>query len=173
MDNNNNNKRELTPFELADKPCDGFEYNRRLIDGTVTGRCACLAYCTYEEHEGFLTQKLMTEHNCIGNGCKYFSPKPKEEKEEKEKQATAKAKVVFDEKRMLEIANKASKGYGDFRIYSAERSASGEWTLLFAAFRRDYPVSRLEKIVKSVTSEIVHIVPGKLNEDEVFQVLYG
>ena len=37
---------------------------RRCIDGSVTGRNRCVAYCNYENHPGFLTRPHLLSHNC-------------------------------------------------------------------------------------------------------------
>ena len=58
-------------------------YNRRCIDGHITGCGKCIGYCTYQEHSGFLTKQLRKEHNCINKGCFYYLPKPKYEKQQK------------------------------------------------------------------------------------------
>lgn len=52
-------------------------YNRRCIDGKITGCGNCVGYCTYIEHSGFLTKQQRQEHNCIKKNCFYYLPKPK------------------------------------------------------------------------------------------------
>lgn len=58
----------------------GSKYNRRCIDGRITGCGNCVGYCQYAGHSGFLTKELRKEHNCIGKGCFYYLPKIKQEK---------------------------------------------------------------------------------------------
>lgn len=52
-------------------------YNRRCINGQITGCGNCVGYCTFHEHPGYLTQKLRKEHDCIKKGCHYYRPKEK------------------------------------------------------------------------------------------------
>ncbi len=53
----------------------GNGYNRRLIDGKITGCGKCVGYCKYQDHAGFLTKDLRKEHNCLGKGCFYYISK--------------------------------------------------------------------------------------------------
>ena len=64
-------------YEQYEKQCRS-KYDRRCIDNTVTGCNKCVGYCQYEEHPGFLTEKLRQEHNCIGKQCFHYVAKPKE-----------------------------------------------------------------------------------------------
>ena len=54
----------------------GTNNNRRCIDGHVTGCNKCVGYCNFDEHPGFLTNKLRTKHKCIEKGCHYYLAKP-------------------------------------------------------------------------------------------------
>ena len=58
----------------------GRGYNRRLIDGKITGCGKCVGYCRYENHPGFLSKEQRKRHNCIKNNCFYYIPKSKQEK---------------------------------------------------------------------------------------------
>lgn len=55
-------------------------HNRRCIDNTVTGCNKCVGYCQYDEHPGFLTEKLRKQHNCIGKQCFHYVAKPGKKK---------------------------------------------------------------------------------------------
>ncbi len=52
-------------------------YSRRTIDGKTVGCSKCVGYCSYDEHTGFLTQKLRKQHNCIKKRCDYYIGKKK------------------------------------------------------------------------------------------------
>lgn len=53
------------------------KYNRRCIDGRITGCGNCVGYCQYSEHPGYLTKELRKQHNCINKNCFYYVAKPK------------------------------------------------------------------------------------------------
>lgn len=55
-------------------------YNRRCIDGKITGCGNCVGYCQFEGHPGFLTSRLRTQQDCINKQCHYYLPKPKRNK---------------------------------------------------------------------------------------------
>ena len=50
-------------------------HTRRCIDGSITGACRCVGYCSYASHPGFLTKDLRRDHNCVKNGCWYYTAK--------------------------------------------------------------------------------------------------
>ena len=50
-------------------------YNRRCIDGHITGIGNCVGYCLYEGHPGYLTKSLRKEHDCIKKNCYHYEPK--------------------------------------------------------------------------------------------------
>lgn len=62
-------------YAAYNKPYRGNAHQRRCIDGKVTGCGNCVGYCTYSEHEGFLTRELRKKHDCIGKACFYYRPK--------------------------------------------------------------------------------------------------
>ncbi len=51
------------------------EYTRKCIDNRIVGSNKCVGYCSFEEHRGFLTQKLRKKHNCIKKKCHYYIQK--------------------------------------------------------------------------------------------------
>lgn len=56
------------------------QYNRRCIDGSITGCNKCVGYCRYNEHPGFLTEKQRKQHNCIGKQCFHYIAKPEKKR---------------------------------------------------------------------------------------------
>lgn len=60
------------PYSAFGRGFGGNKYNRRCIDGTVTGCGKCVGYCTFYEHEGFLTKELRKKHDCLRKGCRYY-----------------------------------------------------------------------------------------------------
>lgn len=50
-------------------------YMRPCIDGVSRGCNLCTAYCAYDEHPGFLTDKLIKQHKCVEKECSLLRPK--------------------------------------------------------------------------------------------------
>lgn len=73
---------EIKDYVFFEMQCKN-KYNRRLIDGTITGCGNCVGYCQYEGHKGFLNESQRKQHNCIGKNCFYYTEKskPKRQKE--------------------------------------------------------------------------------------------
>lgn len=63
------------PYSAFDKGVGNNKYNRRCIDGKITGCGKCVGYCTFSIHEGFLTKELRKKHNCVKKDCLYYVPK--------------------------------------------------------------------------------------------------
>ena len=53
----------------------GSGYNRKCIDGRITGCSKCVGYCEYDGHPGFLTEKLRRKHDCLNKQCYYYIAK--------------------------------------------------------------------------------------------------
>ena len=66
---------EQNQYAILEKPY-GNSQKRRCIDNKITGRNKCVGYCQHNEHPGFLTERHIKQHNCIGKGCHYFIAKP-------------------------------------------------------------------------------------------------
>ena len=67
-------KNSLSEYEIWENRSSS-PYNRKCIDGTVIGCSNCVAYCKYDGHSGFLSEKLRRQHDCIKKGCKYYVPR--------------------------------------------------------------------------------------------------
>ena len=65
-------------FELYErlKSRFGRGHDLKFIDGKYTASCKCTGFCTFEKHEGFISQKLMEKHNCKARDCRHFLEKP-------------------------------------------------------------------------------------------------
>ena len=130
-------------------------HDRRTIDGTITGCSKCLGYCQYSEHSGFLTKEQRKEHNCIGNGCHYYLPKPK----------TAKVKTSR-KNNTTEIIKKSSEVIASLegiKIIRAEEITQGGWKLKYVTLTNDYSIADLEKLISSVLGQ--KAVMQRLNYD--------
>ena len=95
-------------------------YNRRCINGRITGCGNCVGYCRFDEHPGFLTSKLREQHDCIRKACRYYLPK--------ERANTLKAKKDNGSKTLLQIAQRCSQHIDDMRIMRA-RSEDDHWII--------------------------------------------
>lgn len=54
---------------------------RRSIDGVEVGSSRCVAFCRFDGHPCFLTEKQRREHDCLGKDCRYYLAKPDRQKE--------------------------------------------------------------------------------------------
>ncbi len=59
-------------YSVFDLSSSNANHTRRCIDGKITGSGKCVGYCTFYEHEGFLTRQLRQEHDCLKKGCRYY-----------------------------------------------------------------------------------------------------
>lgn len=115
------------------------KYNRRCIDGSITGCGSCVGYCQYEGHPGFLTEKHRSEHNCIGKGCFYYVEKPQRRKADK-KQTT-----------LPDVAGMVAQIVRDFdgmRVMKADFSDNGQWVVHYITISNDYPLKSIAETVK-------------------------
>ena len=55
----------------------GKGHERLCIDGKKTASCKCMGCCMYGNHPGFLTEKLLEQHQCMENDCIHYLPKPR------------------------------------------------------------------------------------------------
>ena len=67
---------EVKDYRFFDMQCKD-KFNRRLIDGQITGCGNCDGYCQYSGHSGFLNKKQIEQHKCVEKGCFYFLQKQK------------------------------------------------------------------------------------------------
>ena len=51
------------------------------IDGTRSETTKRVGFCNNDLHKGYLTKKLMDEHQCIEKGCHYFIKEKERENE--------------------------------------------------------------------------------------------
>ena len=88
------------------------KYQRKCIDGSITGCGNCVGYCQFYEHPGFLTQKHREQHDCLNKKCFYYVPKPK-------------AKHIFNDKNfetdLLKLVQKSVEGMDDLRIINVRK----------------------------------------------------
>lgn len=117
----------------------GSAHQRVCIDGTITGSGKCVAYCEYEQHPGFLTEKLRSKHGCLEKGCIYYIPKT-----QKVKRSNPMAHI--EQEHIMAISKSATHDMEGMRLMRANRDMDGGWTV--------YYVSIAEYIFDSITQSI-------------------
>ena len=116
----------------------GEGYNRRCIDGKITGCGKCVGYCKYAGHPGFLTDQQRSEHNCIGNDCDYYLPKP--ERIRKIPKATDPARML------LAFAREAVADMEGLKVTRIQNK-NGSWIANYVTLSNDYQLDQAEKNV--------------------------
>lgn len=130
-------------------------YNRRCIDGHITGCGKCVGYCTYEEHSGFLTERLCKEHNCIEKGCYYYLPKPKQER------IPDKKTCISDD--IVSVASKITESLEGMKVLRATQNGNGQWNIKYVTISDMYPIKRIENQISEAVGETVIMI--NLNYD--------
>lgn len=133
----------------------GSKYNRRCIDGKMTGCGNCVGYCQYIGHSGFLTKEQRKEHNCIEKCCIYYLPKIKQEKTRK--LTDNRQNEVFD------IANNLISKYEGMRIINVSRNQSGRWLVNYISITNGYSIVAIENKISMIIGESIKMV--NLNYD--------
>jgi hypothetical protein len=113
---------------------------KRCVDGIRRkGTKEYVGYCWFKEHKGYLTRKLMKEHQCTGKECHYFqkfedAPYWKEKaaikKKRKDKKEEERTREVR-EKLMLQMARGWSDQYTFMDFTSAKQTDPGAITLTY------------------------------------------
>lgn len=114
-------------------------YNRRCIDGKITGCGNCVGYCKYCEHPGFLTLKLQKEHDCLGKECAHFLPKEK-----------ARKRIAINDKKpelLLKYAQSCVEDSDDLRILNSSREGDG-WVLGYVSVFGYSNLSKIEETIR-------------------------
>lgn len=76
-------------------------HNRKCIDGSLTGSCKCVGYCTFEEHSGFLTKKIRRQHHCLENNCHYYLAKANMPHKNKQVKPTVIDRLLKDSRELV------------------------------------------------------------------------
>ena len=118
----------ITMYEYYEKRSHS-PYNRRLIDGTITGCGKCVGYCQFCEHPGFLTQEQRKQHDCLGKQCYYYLPK--------ERTVLAKPEVDSSPDTVCKTAQLLLQELGYMRIVRAVKADLNQWYLDFVTISND------------------------------------
>ncbi len=130
--------------------------NRRCIDGKITGSNKCVGYCTYIEHEGFLTDELRCKHDCMNKECNYYIPKPK-------KKSTKKSNIAQDESKMLGIVQNETESYEGMKVIHAKKESNNKWIFEYVTIVRDYPYEMITQNIRKLLG--ANVVLRKLDYD--------
>lgn len=142
----------------------GSPYNRRCIDGRITGCGNCVGYCQYKEHPGFLTEKLRMEHDCIGKGCYYYVAKPKQEKRP--------PKTTQISQRILNIITENLAEYEGMRVLQADKCHSGGWQLKYVTITNEYHIPTIEKKLSACVGEVISMMKLNCDFEKAAQFIY-
>ncbi len=113
-----------TPLVIDEK-----EALRRIsIDKTSIETVHCIGYCRYEEHEGYLTKRLMNRHGCTAKKCPHFYRKIKSPNT----QRANTQKITVTERQILEYAQKITSKYEDLKAVKVQKTDAFEWTVYYA-----------------------------------------
>ena len=128
-------------------------YNRRCIDNSITGCNKCVGYCQYNEHPGFLTEKLREQHNCIEKQCFHYIAKPEKKK------AT---QTLIDLSSPL-FANKLMSCNECVRVIRVENAEFNRYTAFYVTITNECEFGKYtSQIEKEMGIEVVFV---KLNYD--------
>lgn len=137
---------KLPEYDKMDRPHRS-SFVRPCIDGSKQGSNLCLGYCHFEEHPGFLTEKLMRKHRCLEKGCLYFVPKPAKKRDRSPLPA-------HDYSGIVETANKALAALEGLRVIRAELDEKDEWVLHYAAIAEYHPEKYAGKLGKLLARKV-------------------
>lgn len=125
----------LTLYEQMENKCRS-KYERRCIDGKITGCGNCVGYCQYSEHPGFLTAKQRDKHDCINKQCFYYIAKER---------TARKRNISFSiDSGLIAFAEKYTKELEGMKILRAENKNGRCWSLKYITITDDYPVKEIE-----------------------------
>lgn len=141
------------------------KYNRKCIDGSITGCGNCVGYCQYKEHPGFLTAEQRAKHDCLKKGCFYYIPKPVREKEDK-------AIFIDYGERVLALAKQFTDCYEGMRVLRATK-LDDRWNLSYVTISNDYPLDLIQTKIRNSTGEIVKFVNLGYDYDRCVQLIYS
>ena len=141
------------------------KYNRKCIDGSITGCGNCVGYCRYKEHPGFLTAEQRTKHDCLKKGCFYYVPKRAHKKE---------SKVLFVDysERVFALAKQLTERYEGMRVMRVTK-ANDRWTLSYVTISNEYPLDYVQEEIQKNIGETVAFVNLGYDFERCVQLIYS
>lgn len=132
----------LTMYEYYEKRSHS-PYNRRLIDGTITGCGKCVGYCQYCEHAGFLTREQRKQHNCLGKQCHYYVPK--------ERTTLTQPAVGISPDTVYKTAQQLLREFDYMKIVRAVSAGFNQWYLDFVTISNDQSFTGYAETIEKET----------------------
>ena len=118
-------------------------HRNQCIDGTITGSSNCVAFCYYEEHRGFLTEKLRSRQKCMEKGCMHYNKKP-------QKISRNGSIGNTEQEQILTVTKSATREMEGIRIMRASPEPCGEWTVYYVSIA-DYS---FDSVVRDIEENI-------------------
>ena len=140
-------------------------YNRRCIDGKITGCSNCVGYCQYAGHSGFLTEELRQAHQCAEKNCRYFLPKPRKER----------TKIPADS-RQMEVEHLAADlcaEYEGMRITRVVRSRENSWIAKYVSITNAYSIESIEHKLQNSIGETIKLVAINCDYDTAAEIIFS
>lgn len=151
-------------YEEMEKP-HRQSFVRPLINGSRCGSAKCLGYCHFDEHPGFLNQKLLRKHQCLEKDCKYFQPKPRRPKRPQEEVYNRAADIV-------EFSNKIMQDCEGIKAVKAEQDSRGDWIVRFVAVA-SCEKEHLEVRISRLAGEKVRLKQLSCSFDHAAKIIFG
>ena len=141
---------KITVYECYEKQSNS-QYNRRLIDGKITGCGKCVGYCDYREHSGFLTKEQRKQHNCLGRQCRHYIPKEKSETSSQKRAEIIKLEEERDSEYLFRAARNIIAGLDYMKIVRVVNIDSNCWYLDYVSISNDNYHMTLKKKIEDET----------------------
>lgn len=148
-------------YEMHERTCRD-TYNRRCIDGSITGCGKCVGYCEFADHPGYLTKEMRREHNCIKKGCHYYRRKEKHVADRE----TAQPPVP-----MLDIAQAETKELEGIKAIRAEKGCNG-WVIYCVAIA-EYALEAIADRIRKRSGEEVQLMILPYQFDVAAKLIFG
>ena len=152
----------LITYEFFEKLHIG-TINRRCIDGSIHGCSSCKGYCNFNDHPGYLTEKMIAEKHCIEKGCHYFVGKPKSRRQPK--------RTNID-REIIAAASAALSPFEGLRVTKAKQDETGRWILYYAQIA-DYNTETLCESISSQCDFSFSLSPLPCSFDTAAQLVFG
>ncbi len=131
---------DYSTFGTAAKKAD--RHVRRCINGVKTGCNKCVAYCRYDGHPGFLTEKQRKEHNCIEKGCHYYVAKERANEPRHKNECEAYLQLI---KSIIENSRTISEGV---RVVRVEHTLNLQYTAYYVTITNQYSFASCSKFIQ-------------------------
>ena len=119
----------------------GSRYERKCIDGTITGCGKCVGFCEYSGHPGFLTEKLRKNHKCLEKGCFYYIQKPAS--------VHRRTEDTSFHSTLLSAAKKQTADMAGIKVISVTEVSCNHWCLAYVTITNAYSLHDVKKVLEA------------------------